>query len=128
MDIMTLVAIGAGGALGSMTRFAMTQGVVWWLGSSFPYATMKINILGSFFMGLLVKSAGEVGSPSATMLSFFKIGVLGGFTTFSSFSLDAVSLMDHGDWVGFGAYVFGSVVASIGGLIAGMELTEVIWP
>ncbi|CAK0757257.1 putative fluoride ion transporter CrcB [uncultured Gammaproteobacteria bacterium] len=128
MDLMTLLVVGSGGALGTMARFAATQAVVWWLGGNFPYATMNINIVGSFLMGMLTQAASEVWSPSVPLLSFFKIGVLGGFTTFSSFSLDAVNLMNEGDWIGFTAYVSGSVVASIGGLVAGMMTVDFLFP
>ena len=128
MDLMTLLAVGGGGALGSMARFAVAQGVGWWLGDGFPYATMKINIIGSFLMGVVTHAAGKVWSPSAPLLSFFKIGVLGGFTTFSTFSLDAVTLMNEGDLIGFTTYVVGSVAASIGGLIAGIWSVDFLFP
>ena len=112
-----LVAIG--GAVGAMLRFGVGRlvGVVWPV--SFPVATFGINIVGSVAMGLLMARAPAVDWWGRPLLA---VGVLGGFTTFSSFSLDAVTLIQRGMWGQAVLYIGGSVVLSLVGLAIGLRI------
>lgn len=111
-----LVFIGAG--LGGMARHAVGLGAVR-LGSSFPIGTMAINIAGSVAMGLFAGWFAQRDATQAWRL-FIAVGILGGFTTFSSYSLDAVLLLERGETGAALFYVVGSVALGIGGLFAGL--------
>ncbi|MFD6320469.1 fluoride efflux transporter CrcB [Methylorubrum populi] len=107
-----LVFLGAG--LGGVLRHGVNLAAVR-LGSSFPWGTLGINILGSVLMGVVTGWMALRGVPPQARL-FVATGILGGFTTFSTFSLEAFTLMERGDWMVALAYVFVSVLAGIGGL------------
>lgn len=112
-----LVFIGAG--LGGMLRHAVGLASVR-LGSSFPYGTMGINIAGSIAMGLFAGWFAQRSGLSQHWRLFIAVGILGGFTTFSSYSLDAVLLLERGETGAAFLYVVGSVALGIGGLFAGL--------
>ncbi len=119
----SILLVGAGGALGAVARYG--TGVLFGrLGlSGFPWATMTANVTGSFAMGLLIGWLALTGSESQNELRLFlAIGVLGGFTTFSSFSLDTITLFERGQWGPAAAYVLLSVVLSLAGLMGGLAL------
>ena len=115
----TLLSVAAGGALGASLRYLFGVGVFRLLGpTGFPVAIISVNVVGSFLMGVFVVLAAQRG---LTYLSpFVMTGLLGGFTTFSAFSLEAVTLYERGE-IGLAAtYVALSVVLSILGLMAGL--------
>lgn len=118
--------VGAGGALGAMARYG-TGIVVGRLGfSGFPYATMLVNITGSFAMGLLIGYlAHAMPDNQAGLRLFIAIGVLGGFTTLSSFSLDAVTLIERGQLGSAAFYIVASVLVSIAALFVGLLIMRV---
>ncbi|MGO4405075.1 fluoride efflux transporter CrcB [Bosea sp. RAF48] len=122
MTSTALVFLGAG--IGGVLRHGINLVSPRWLGMDFPYGTMAINILGSALMGVVVGwfafRAGE-GTPHGLRL-FLATGVLGGFTTFSAFSLDAVLLWDRGETMAAMVYVFGSVVVSLAALVGGLAV------
>jgi CrcB protein len=121
--IWTVMQVALGGALGAVARFGATQGLARALGPDFPYGTAFVNILGSFLMGLaFVWLAARGLTQHAPLLM---AGVLGGFTTFSAFSLDAVTLWQR-DAVLAGVYVAGSVGLSILALTVGMAAGRVL--
>ena len=116
-----VLLVGIGGALGSIARYlsGVAVGRVW--PSSFPLATMLINITGSLIMGLFIGwLARTTPAWQADARLFFAVGVLGGFTTLSSFSLDTVVLIERGEVTQAAAYVLGSVLISILALFAGL--------
>ena len=117
-----MLAIAAGGALGSVARYLFAGQVTRLLGSQFPWGILVVNVVGSFAMGVLVEVMALRWDVSPETRAFLVVGVLGGFTTFSSFSLDAALLMERGDWTPALGYVLGSVVLSICGLFAGLWL------
>ena len=117
-----IVIIAAGGAIGAVGRYAVTVGVGQWAGFGFPYGTMAVNILGSFLLGALVELMAFVWTPSEEIRVFLVVGVLGAFTTFSTFSLDTVSLLQRHELGLAALYVAGSVIVSVGGFLAGLSL------
>jgi CrcB protein len=119
-----LVFLGAG--IGGVLRHGVNLASSTWLGPAFPYGTLFVNILGSGAMGLLAGylafKAGE-GWTQGTRL-FLATGVLGGFTTFSAFSLDALLLYERGEAAAAGLYVLGSVALSLMALAGGLALAR----
>lgn len=119
-----LVFLGAG--IGGVLRHGVNVVSLKWLGASFPYGTMAINIIGSGVMGLvagfLAFKAGEGWTQNARL--FLATGILGGFTTFSAFSLDAVLLWERGEAMLAAVYVLGSVALSLAALVAGLALVR----
>ena len=119
----TLVSVAAGGAIGASLRFLTGVGILRLIGpTSFPVAILSVNVVGSFLMGVFVVLAANRG---LTHLSpFVMTGVLGGFTTFSAFSLETVTLYERGDFGQAILYVAASVALSILGLVAGLLLAR----
>lgn len=122
----SLIYIALGGGLGAFARhLAGEQSRRLW-GSDFPYGTMSVNIIGSFLMGLLIGwLLSRDGSDGFKL--FLATGFLGGFTTFSAFSLDAINLMERKAYAPFLFYVVGSVVIAILALWLGLTLARRIW-
>ncbi|HEV7439719.1 MAG TPA: fluoride efflux transporter CrcB [Methylobacterium sp.] len=117
-----LVFLGAG--LGGMARHGVGVAALR-LGSSFPYGTLAINVLGSILMGLFTGWFALRGGSQALRL-FIATGVLGGFTTFSSYSLEAVLLLERGETGAALAYILGSVVLGLAGLFLGLALMRAV--
>ncbi|MEM7226618.1 MAG: fluoride efflux transporter CrcB [Pseudomonadota bacterium] len=121
-----LLAVAAGGALGAVGRYLVASQIGHWLGTGFPYGTLTVNVVGSFVMGALIEVMAIAWSPSPELRAFLVVGVLGAFTTFSTFSLDVMLLVErHQTWASF-LYVIASVCLSVGGLFAGLRLTRLI--
>jgi CrcB protein len=114
----TFFQVALGGALGATLRYATMLGATRMLGAGFPVGTIFINILGSFIMGFLVIILDQRNWLS--LYPFLMIGMLGGFTTFSAFSLDAYMLFEQDNIVGSVLYVTISVLFSITALLAGI--------
>ena len=114
----SFASVALGGALGAMARYGVGLMVVRAGQGGFPVAVILVNVLGSFLMGALVV---YLGQKSLTHLSpLLMTGVLGGFTTFSAFSLEAVTLFERGDVGQAAVYVVVSVVVSIAALMFGI--------
>lgn len=110
MSLYFWIALGSG--LGGVARFALSGLVAHHFGETFPWGTFLINVLGSFVIGFfatLTEPGGRV-FVSATGRQFFMTGILGGFTTFSSFSLQTLSLARDGEWLRAGANATGSLI------------------
>ncbi len=121
---MRLVLVLAGGALGSAGRYLIQLWMIERVGGAFPWGTLTVNVAGSFAIGLIAALADDRGSIGANVRLFLVVGVLGGFTTFSAFSLDAVLLWERGAVGAAAAYVGVSVAASIAALVAGLALVR----
>lgn len=120
-----ILAIAAGGALGAVLRHYLNSFAATLLGTGFPYGIFAANILGSFLMGVLIVYFALAGEGTQTMkASFLTVGLLGAFTTFSTFSLDAALMIERGQFLTAGLYIGGSVVLAIGGLFLGMAITR----
>jgi CrcB protein len=123
--LITTLQVALGGAIGAALRFLTGVGILRLIGPGFPVAVMGVNVFGSFMMGLFVVFATQRGV--AQLNPFVMAGLLGGFTTFSAFSLEAVNLFEHGAMGQALAYVVMSVVLSIGGLMLGLMIARGIW-
>jgi CrcB protein len=122
------VLVFVGGGIGAAGRHGVNIAAARLIGSGFGWGTMIVNILGSFVMGLIIAwfaFKADTGLPQHTRL-FLTTGILGGFTTFSAFSLDAVLLWERGALALAFAYVIVSVVVSIAGLFAGLALVRAL--
>ena len=119
-----ILYVALGGALGASGRYGLGLFVDRLSGSGFPYGTMSANILGSFAMGILVAWLAAKGAGSETARLFIGVGLLGGFTTFSSFSLDAMNLLRDKGMTPFLSYVLISVVVSLLAIAAGLWLAR----
>jgi len=120
-----LLAVAAGGALGAVGRYLVMTQVAHWFGTAFPFATLAVNVIGSFILGLLVELLALVWSPPQELRALIVVGVLGAFTTFSTFSMDVALQVERGEANWAMVYVVASVVLSIGGFFAGMHLVRV---
>ncbi|MDF1715104.1 MAG: fluoride efflux transporter CrcB [Antarcticimicrobium sp.] len=121
MQSVTYVALG--GAIGASLRYLAGLGIVRMLGhTGFPVAILTVNVLGSLLMGVFVVAAAHKGLTHLSPLVM--TGMLGGFTTFSTFSLEAVNLIERGDLGQAALYVALSVVVSILALALGMMVTR----
>ena len=123
--LITTLQVALGGAIGAALRFLTGVGILRLIGPGFPVAVMGVNVFGSFMMGLFVVFATQRGV--AQLNPFVMAGLLGGFTTFSAFSLEAVNLFERGAMGQALAYVVMSVVLSIGGLMLGLMIAREIW-
>jgi fluoride exporter len=126
--VRTLAHIGwvfVGGGIGSVLRYGVGRAALSFVGANFPAGTLAVNVIGCIVMGVLVEwlALRDTGLDASTKL-FLTTGLLGGFTTFSAFALDAAALWERG-WAGVAAgYVLASVALSIAGLFAGMALVR----
>src|SRR5689334_4491146 len=124
---MTYLIVFVGGGIGAALRHGFNIGFARVLGAAFPYATLWENVSGSLAMGLLVGWFALRGGVPQHWQLFLTTGILGGYTTFSTFSLDVAVLYERGDNLGLAAlYVVLSVALSIAGLFAGMAMVRVI--
>jgi CrcB protein len=121
---MTYFWVGIGSAIGGMARFWLTIAVATVVGGRFPWGTMLINVSGSFIIGwfgALTAAGGRLDVPQDIRI-FVMVGICGGFTTFSSFSLQSLELLRTGDIIGAGANIIGSVLLCLLAVWAGTLL------
>ena len=112
---MSIISIAIGGAAGSLCRYGMSNGIYLLLGRSFPYGTLAVNILGSFIMGSVYILMIERASISEELRAGITIGLLGAFTTFSTFSIETINLIESGEILKAGLNILFSVTLSIAG-------------
>lgn len=117
---MQALAIAVGGAAGSLLRFWMSSGVHALLGRGFPYGTLAVNVLGCLIMGMLFVLFLERLSADSIWRAAILIGVLGGFTTFSSFSIETFILIEESAYLKAGLNMAGSLILCVGATWAGV--------
>jgi fluoride exporter len=119
--------VALGGALGSVMRYAVAGLVqpAWWPG--FPFGIFVVNITGGLAMGLIAELAALKLNLTPELRAFLTTGILGGYTTFSTFSLDSALLIERGAYAQAGAYVIGSVLLSILALFFGLWLARTLY-
>jgi len=123
---MNFLIVFLGGGIGAALRHAFNVGFARWLGTAFPYATLWENVTGGVVMGLLAATFAFKSDLPQHLRLFLTTGILGGYTTFSAFSLDTAVLYERGE-VGMAAlYVLLSVALSIGGLFAGLAMARAV--
>ena len=123
----TLILVMAGGAVGAGARHLVGRASLSLFGPGYPWGTLAVNIVGSLAMGVLagMLARGLVAGGEAARL-LIGVGVLGGFTTFSAFSLDAVLMAERGGWIAALPYILASVIGSIVALVAGLHLVRAV--
>lgn len=121
-----ILAIAAGGAFGAVARHFVAHQAAVWFGQGFPVGTLAVNVIGSFIMGVVIETMALGWSASAELRGFLTVGVLGAFTTFSTFSLDVAVLVQRGETLNAGLYIAASVILSIAGLFAGLMLMRAV--
>ena len=121
--IKMVASVMVGGALGTLGRYVLMGFLGQWIGGALlPAATLAVNVLGCFAMGALVEILALAWSPSPELRAFLVVGILGGFTTFSAFSLDVFYLVGRGMVLGAGAYIAASVILSLAAFFVGQSL------
>lgn len=124
MNIYLSVALG--GAIGACARYGVGQLALKNLGAGYPFGTLFVNVTGSFLMGLLIEALALRISLSPALQALLVTGFLGGYTTFSAFSLDAALMIERGEMLPAALYVLLSVGLSIAGLFAGLYLMKMV--
>ncbi|HSH46692.1 MAG TPA: fluoride efflux transporter CrcB [Longimicrobiales bacterium] len=122
---MVLFYIALGGALGALARYGLAGWVQDRLGLAFPWGTLAVNVLGCLLMGLALRYF-EALRPTPELRALVGVGLLGAFTTFSTFSFEAVALLENGAWGRAAAYVLASVVVGIAAVYGGMAISGIL--
>lgn len=118
----TLIQVAMGGALGASGRYLTGVAAMRLMGPGFPWGTLAVNVIGAFVMGVVVVCLAHL---SATRFApFLMTGLLGGFTTFSAFSLDALILWERGEQVQATIYVLASILLSLAAIVAGLWIAR----
>lgn len=115
----------AGGALGAAMRFGVSRALP--VGSGWPWGTFAVNVAGGFAMGVLAAWLLRGDNAAEPLRLFLGVGVLGGFTTFSAFSLEMAQMVERGQGMLAGGYALVSVILALGAVFAGMMLARTIW-
>ena len=124
----TVLWVALGSALGGVARYGCSGLMARTIGETFPWGTLFVNVLGSLLIGLVATVSAPEGRWLLSMEArqFLMVGVFGGFTTFSSFSLQTLNLLQDGEWLYSGVYIVGSVVLCLVGVWAGHALGVVL--
>jgi len=120
-------SVALGGAFGASARYGIAALMLRLMGPGFPWGTLTVNVVGSLAMGLLVEGLALKFSISPEMRVLIVTGFLGGFTTFSAFSLDTANMIERHAYAPAAAYVLASVVLSVGAFFAGLMIGRAIW-
>lgn len=124
--MVNILLVMAGGAIGSALRYLFGQLSFRLIGQGWPWGTLGVNIIGGFVMGLFAGWLAARAQGGEHIRLFFAVGVLGGFTTFSSFSLEAMLMIERGELVSAASYALISVFASVAALALGLGLVRVV--
>lgn len=112
-----------GGALGAGARYLVGQAMMGWFGPNYPWGTLAVNLIGGLAMGALVGMLARMTAGEQARL-FLAVGVLGGFTTFSAFSLELVTMLERGAMLTAVGYALASVLGAVLALFAGLAITR----
>jgi len=119
-------AVGVGGGLGALARYYIA-GAIQSAVTTFPWGIFVVNISGGLMMGLIVEASALKLNLSPELRAFLTVGILGGYTTFSTFSLDSALMLQKGQYIAAAGYMIGSVVLSILALFAGLWIVRSIY-
>ncbi len=126
MNWVFILAVALGGAIGSVARYLVGIGSGKLLGFNFPWGTLFINIVGSMLIGVFAGMFAFKWDLPQALRVFLTVGICGGFTTFSTFSLDTYYLIERGELAAAGFYIVSSVIFSIVGLVAALHVIRVL--
>jgi CrcB protein len=126
LNMPPLVLAMAGGAIGAGARYLASMAALRSFGTQFPWGTLGINILGGFFMGLLIASLSRFSGGGEPWRMFIGVGILGGFTTFSAFSLETWAMIENGQSLPAIGYIAASVIGSVAALALGFTLVRTL--
>lgn len=118
------VAVAVGGGIGALARWLLSQYLALWWGPRFPWGTLVVNVLGAALMGACYALVVQRLSWSPEWRAFVTVGLLGGFTTFSTFSLELFTLIEARAWFAFSLYLVLSVAGGLAALVLAFELTR----
>lgn len=119
-----LILVATGGAIGASLRYLTGIAALRWFGANFPWGTLMVNVIGSFAMGVLAEFIVRKLGASNELRLLLMTGLLGGYTTFSAFSLDAILLIERGAYSAATGYILANVVGSILALLLGLMLAR----
>ena len=120
------LAIAFGGALGAITRYALTIHIHTWLGKDYPWGTIGVNLIGSFLMGFLAILLTSRLQIESSLHNGLLVGYLGALTTYSTFAMDKLELLQQGAYMKAGSYVLVSILACLAAIIWGNWLAKQI--
>ena len=123
--MMILAWIALGGAIGALARYGVTGMLQGPTGTAFPWGTFVVNASGSFLIGFTLRWL-EATTASPNARAFLSVGLLGAFTTFSTFSWDAIKLIEEREWLRATGYLAGSVATGLVAVVAGIALATLI--
>ena len=126
MNLQFILAVAIGGSIGSVARYLVAIGTSRIFGINFPWGILIINVTGSFLIGAFIELFATKWDLPQPVRIFLTVGICGGYTTFSTFSLDAWYLIERGQSWASAAYMIGSVVLSVGALITAMHLVRAL--
>ncbi|HWA68857.1 MAG TPA: fluoride efflux transporter CrcB [Rhizomicrobium sp.] len=121
-----VLAVGLGGGLGALARYYLAA-LIQPAGSAFNWGILAVNISGGLLMGLIVEASALKLNLTPELRAFLTVGVLGGYTTFSTFSLDSALLLQKGEYALAAGYIIASVVLSIAALFAGLWIVRAVY-
>ena len=121
--MISLLLVMMGGALGAGARYLVGKALLGWLGPEYPWGTLAVNVLGGLAMGALAGMLGRMTAGDQARL-FLAVGVLGGFTTFSAFSLELVTMLERGAIMTAMGYALASVAGAVVAVFAGLAMTR----
>ena len=124
--MINLLAIAIGGAMGAVFRYVLGNQISVIFGTNFPFSILIINVAGSFFMGMAIESFNLFSISNEPLQKSLTVGILGAFTTFSTFSLDAVDLILKNRFSDAFIYIFASVILAIGFLFLGIQVVKLL--
>lgn len=119
-----ILAIAAGGSIGAVMRYLVSTGIYSWFGRGFPYGTLVVNVLGSLLMGLLYELFLQRLSVSPEVRAVLLIGFLGAFTTFSTFSIETINLIEQGDLIKAIINILASVILCVLAAWCGLQIVR----
>jgi len=119
-----LLLVMLGGAVGAGARHLTGRATLAVFGPNYPWGTLAVNLIGGLLMGVLAGTVSRIGEGGETWRLLLGVGVLGGFTTFSAFSLDTMLMLERGEWATALFYILASVIGSVVALGVGLQLTR----
>lgn len=122
--MLNIAMVGLGGALGAMARFSLAAVIFKWIGKAYPYGTLSVNLIGSFAIGIAYIWLVENNFAGDAHRHLIMVGFLGAFTTFSTFSLEALTLLQQGRITAFLTYIALSLIGCMLATALGMILTK----